>query len=431
VNPSPGGEGSLLEEIASIIRQGGPITFEEYMALALYHPDKGYYAARAGRIGRRGDFITSPEVSPAFGGCIALQLIEMDRQLGSGPFTLVELGAGSGRLAGDILSGLAADPMTDLPSRLTLILVETSPALREESKTRLDGHGGARRILSAGSLDEAVERAGGAIGGAVISNELFDALPVRIVRRAGGQLLEKCVDVARDAEPGSGCRLVETLMPVEDTALLAYAERYGVAREEGTETEVGLQAARLVRQIATGLERGFHLAIDYGYEAEELYSPARSRGTLLAYWRHRTNEEVLERVGEQDLTAHVNFSALIDEGRAGGLETAGLTTQDRFLLAFDLADRIEKLAGATDPSSIRERLSLISLIHPEGMGRTFRMLFQYKGIPTPDLTGLRDPYAQRGQLETAVADPRPAGGGPTRGPGEARHGGGHGRRDTT
>lgn len=389
MSQSPHGGTALFREIASSIRAAGPIPFDRFMDQALHHPSLGYYARGPERLGPGGDFITSPEISAAFGECLASQIAEMDRLLGREPFTLVELGAGSGRLAEDILSAFASGAAGDLPERLTLLLVERSERMRGANH-RLEGHPGARRVLTAASLEEATRAVGGGIRGAVISNEFFDALPTHIVARRDGRLHELLVGLA-----SSGDRLAPVHRLVEDADLLAYAERYRVAPEEGMEAEICLEALTQLRRIALCLERGFHLCVDYGHPADELYSGRRPRGTLLAYRRHTVSEEFLERVGEQDLTAHVNFTALIEEGREAGLDSAGLTTQDRFLISLGLAGRIAQLAGQKDAAAIRRRLSLMALIHPEGMGGTFRVLIQYKGIKRPALTGLLDPYGVR------------------------------------
>ena len=307
------------------------------MSIALHHPEVGYYAGESERIGRQGDFITSPEVSASFGECLALQVTEMDRLLGGGPFTLVELGAGSGRLAEDMLRTFAG---SDLSSRLTVILVEHGRRMGLQQRRRLEGCHGAVRVVHAGSLAEASDLVGGGIEGAIVSNELFDALPVHRVVRRQGSLLEAHVTLSREDPP----RFETVLLPVDDPALLEYSVRYGVAGEEGMEAEIGLEALRLIREIAQCLRRGFHLAVDYGHSARELYSSLHSRGTLLAYSRHTANEDFFERVGQQDMTSHVNFSALIDQGRLLGLHTAGLTSQDRFLVSFGLAEKIVRLA---------------------------------------------------------------------------------------
>lgn len=393
----PGGEArpgneELVAAIASEIRTGGPISFARFMHLALNHPAYGYYSTGPERIGRSGDFITSPEVSAVFGECIAAQILEMDRLLDGGPLTLVELGPGTGRLAEDILTALrAGDRGTGaadrVVQRLTFILVESSAGLRAAQRARLEDRAGGTHIAWARAVEEAVALAGGKIRGVVLSNEFFDVLPVHVVVRREGTLYEKHVGISDDA-------FDEVLVPVGPGELLDYATRYGVAPADGMEAEIGLEAMRVAGVIADGLEAGFHMAIDYGDEAKTLYSRLRPRGTLLSYSGHRTNERFLDRPGMQDITAHVNFTALIDAGQARGLRTAGLTTQDRFLLAFGIADRIATLAASTDPADIRRRLSLMMLIHPEGMGRTFKILLQHKGLAKPPaLTGLTDPFS--------------------------------------
>ena len=393
--PGSPGDGAA-RSIASRIRRSGPISFRDFHALALHDPETGYYARGPERLGPAGDFLTSPEVSAGFGACLAIQVAEMDRLLGHpDPFTLVELGSGGGRLATDLLAGFAASA-PDLARRFVLVLVDASPGMRTAARARLADRIEERRLLFAESLDEAVERPG-PFEGAIVSNEFYDALPVHLVTRQEGALQEVFVDIDPKGDPdGNGgsepARFIRVLRPVDDPRLSAYARRYGVAEAEGSEGEIGLEALAQIRSAARALRRGFHMAVDYGDEAPRLYR-TRPRGTLLAYREHRTSEDVLDRPGDQDITAHVNFTALMDEGAACGLATTGRTSQDRFLVALGLADEIAALAGRSDAASIRRRLALGVLIHPEGMGRTFSVLVQHAGIPFPALTGLKDPFA--------------------------------------
>jgi SAM-dependent MidA family methyltransferase len=217
--------------------------------------------------------------------------------------------------------------------------------------------------------------------------ELFDALAVHRLRRRDGRLREIFVDL------GEGGALVEREGdPAPEAESLA--RRYGAAAHEGEEAEVCPAAGEQLDVLDSVLERGFVLVVDYGHPAEELYGPTRPRGTLLAYHRHATNEDFLLRVGEQDLTAHVNFTQLQDRARELGLAVLGITTQDRFLIANGILREFEDEAGDhADPARVRARLRAMQLIHPEGMGRIFKVLILSKGIdPPPRLQGLTDPF---------------------------------------
>jgi len=195
----------------------------------------------------------------------------------------------------------------------------------------------------------------------------------------------------------SAGRLVESeVEPTPETR--RYAERYGAAAEEGHEAEVAPAAPALLEQMAEALDAGVILIVDYGDRADALYGPRRPRGTLLAYHGHRTSEEYLERIGTQDLTAHVNFSALEDRARELGLDLLGLTTQDRFLIGNGLLELFEDqpVDALHDPRRAKRRLQAMQLIHPHAMGRAFKVLLLSKGLsPPPALSGLRDPFSRR------------------------------------
>ncbi len=362
----------------------GPLRFDRFMRVALTDPAHGYYTAGPERTGRNGDFITSPEISAAFGECLGVQIAEMLARIGPGPRTIVELGAGNGSLALDVVRRLPPE-LADL----TVLLVEASSERRASQRRLFERHAPVGcRLTQAASLEEARRLAPGPLTGVVYSNEYFDALPVRVVRRSGETLEELFVATGDE-------RLVPAWQPAEER-LRVEAARWGAAPADGVTAELGLEAAAAASEIASWIGDGYHLIVDYGWPAAELYAPElRPSGTLLAYSEHRTNEEIFEQVGRQDLTAHVNFSALEDAGAAQGLVTEGFTTQDRFLVALGLADRIVQLAASMDPAAIRKRLSLMMLMHPSGMGRTFKILVQSRGVRRqPLLAGLADPFAR-------------------------------------
>jgi SAM-dependent MidA family methyltransferase len=218
-----------------------------------------------------------------------------------------------------------------------------------------------------------------------VAVELLDALPVHRVRRRGAALREVAVAL-------SGDRLVEMEgAPGDD--ILAFADAYGAAPEDGDEAEACLALRPALAGLAASIDRGFLVIVDYGHEAKRLFGPAHRRGTLLAYHRHRVNEDYLLRVGEQDLTAHVNLTVLRREAEALGLHTAGITTQDRFLIANGILDGLDTDDGGP-VAATKRRLQAKQLIHPDGMGRTFKVAVFTKGIePPPLVRGLRDPFA--------------------------------------
>lgn len=370
------GSPELLSRIASEIRERGPITFARFMDLALHDPDHGYYARGASRLGPEGDFFTAADVGTLLGDCVARQLQEMDRILGHpAEFAAVEFGSGRGTLARDVLDAAAAGG-GDFAARLRYVMADRSPAMRTAA---------AARVPEAETA--APDRVGERLHGCVLAVELFDALPVHRVRRRDGRLREVFVDLSADG------RLVEAEgAPARDVEELA--SRYGAAAREGEEAEVGPAAGEQLDLVAAAIRKGFVLLVDYGHPAPALYGPDRPRGTLLAYHRHATNEDFLLRVGEQDLTAHVNFTQIEDRARERGLVPLGLTTQDRFLIANGILRHFEEGAGEwNDPARVRARLRAMQLIHPDGMGRIFKVLVLSKGIdPPPALAGLRDPF---------------------------------------
>ncbi len=347
------------------------------MELALYDPNGGYYTRGPASLGPAGDYVTASDAGRAFGRALARQLGEIDRRIGPfDPFDVVELGSGRGLLARDVLDALALS-LPDLAGRLRYVMVDRSPAMRVAA-------GNAVREAETREPD----RLGGGRRGALLAVELFDALPVHRVRRRQGELVEVFVDL-----DSTGALVeVESAAPV---GLKRWAERYGAAAEEGGEAEIALEATDVLEAMAQAFDRGVFILVDYGDRAGRLYSRSRE-GTLLAYHRHAAGQRYFERVGEQDLTAHVNFSALEERARELGLAVLGLTTQDRFLIANGVLDCFE---GSSSPAGrsvarVKERLQALHLIHPAAMGRRFKVLLLAKGCdPPPALDGLRDPFA--------------------------------------
>ncbi|NIM63624.1 MAG: SAM-dependent methyltransferase [Acidobacteria bacterium] len=364
-----------MARIRDEIRRDGPITFARFMELALHDPAHGYYAAGPVRLGTEGDFLTASDLGPAFGRAVAQQVVELDRCLNSPPrLDLIEFGAGRGLLARDLLEALRTSTQ-EIHARV--------------GYTAVDASAGMRREIARVAPDVVLGPPPAAATGCILALELFDALPVHRIRRSGGLLEE--IGVGWDGE-----RFVEaTIAPSPE--LRRFAERYGAAAAEGFEAEVALGFGREVDRWDRAIESGFALVLDYGDTAERLYAVERKRGTLMAYRAHRTTTAYLERVGEQDLTAHVNFTALTDAAEKRGWRLLGRTTQDRFLIANGILDEFEKMDDGAyrDPQRIRARQSIKQLIHPTGMGRMFQVWIYGKGLDgTPELAGLADPFAR-------------------------------------
>jgi SAM-dependent MidA family methyltransferase len=348
------------------------------MDLALYHPQFGYYMrpADAGteRIGWNGDFYTSSDVHPVLGEALARQAAQVDALLGSpDPFTIVEMGPGKGLLATHLLTH-CEEMSTSLAQRLRYVLVECSPAMREVQQRQL-----APWLNSAGRvswLEDFSSLAPDSTTGLMFSNELPDAFPVHRVQKVLNSLKEIFVDVREG-------RFVEWLGDLSTPEIEDYFRRLHIELSEGYRTEVCLRASSWMRQVAASLRRGVVLTIDYGHSADDLYGPERSKGTLLCYSSQMVSEDPFVKVGLQDMTAHVDFTTLATVGEEAGLSVTGFTNQMSFLMGLGVEEMIGRLA----PESPAFRAAL-HLLKPEGMGRTFKILVQHKGLESPGLDGL-------------------------------------------
>jgi SAM-dependent MidA family methyltransferase len=294
-----------------------------------------YYASPRNPIGTDGDFYTSADLDPIFGKLLAKQFTRWAADFDS--FSILELGAGKGVLARDILD----------QCNFPYLILERSPsmlALQQQLLQDYDVHW----------IDELPP----GFKGCIFSNEFFDALPVHRVVRRSGVLKEIYVDGNFEEIEGQMQELFEA------------------AVEEGYTAEINLEASRWLRHIGTSLDRGYHLVIDYGYLAHEFY--AQPRGTLMCYWQHQAVEDPYIRIGEQDITAHVNFSDLMDAGNESGLETLRFTTQMDYLVGLGILEEIERLAAAGDAASMQRLVKIKRMILPDSMGQRFKVLVQTK-----------------------------------------------------
>ncbi len=364
----------LAHRLTARIRERGPLTFADYMRECLYHPEQGYYSRAETR--RHADYYTSVDVHPIFGRLLARQLAEMWELLGRpAHFHAVEVGAGVGCLAAHILD-FAVRALPEFYSALAYVAVEQSAARRAAHVAALAPH------VAAGHFSSAAQLPAATASGCIFSNELFDALPVHRVVSKHGALREIFVGLNEES-------FCEVEAAPSTPALSGYFAEQGIALQEGQQAEVCLDAFRMMEEFGRRLARGFVLTVDYGHEATELYNDRHMRGTLLAYRQHRASEDFYAAPGEQDLTAHVNFTALDLAGRRAGLVRAGLVSQSHFLLALgranDFADLYDE--GQSETDRLRARLLLKNLIHPEGLGETFCVLLQHKGFAVPPKLG--------------------------------------------
>ncbi len=385
---SDAAETNLHSLIRARIERDGGITFAAFMNQCLYQPDCGYYMTDRDRIGKAGDFFTSSSVHALFGRLVARQLSQMDQLLGAETFQVVEQGAGEGHLALDILDALLHEA-PELYQRLVYCLVEQGP----ESRRRQ------RRVLAA-HIDRVqwCEADAWAItSDFYLSNELVDAFPVHLLEKHAGSLRE--VFVVNQPDGG----FTEELREPSTPALVEHFRWLGTEPIEGNRFEVNLAAPDWMRQVGHRIERGFALTIDYGYPAQELYALHRRSGTLMCYHRHQADENPYEQVGEKDITAHVDFTALQLAGAEAGLQTLWYGEQYRFLLSLGFVEELMRLEAETvDEKEARAlRLTLKNLIMPDaGMGETFKVLVQGKNVGQPALLcarALRDlPFPSAG-----------------------------------
>jgi SAM-dependent MidA family methyltransferase len=364
---SPGPDGPAAE-LRRHILQRGPVGFDEFMALALYHPHGGYYASPQPRTGRRGDFFTSVSVGPVFGKLLAAQFLAMREQLGHpASFTLVEQGAHDGQLLADILAAWSGP----LPH---VIIIEPLAHLRDRQRQTLAPW--AERLTHVAHENELPP-----FTGVFFANELLDAFPVKILVRDQGAWHERRVGLEGDHFVFVDAPFSGPTPPVPD-ALPHFT------------TEVCPSLAPWMQTIAAKLQVGWMLLIDYGHPAAARHHPARAAGTLTAYRNHQRQDDPLAAPGHQDLTAHLDFTAVARTGLEAGLTLAGFTDQHHALTA--LAARVFPAMPQEELSAdrAREMRALRQLLHPESMGTSFKFLALAKNNDTP-LTAFqfaRDPH---------------------------------------
>jgi SAM-dependent MidA family methyltransferase len=372
-----GGESRLRQNIADEIRRDGPMPFSRYMQMCLYEPELGYYSRSREQFGKAGDFYTSSDVHAVFGRLLARQFEEMWRALDSPErIDVIELGPGRGLFARDVLDW-SAKYLPELARALRYTLVEQSAHLRERLQERLAEHVAAERAHVFESLEAAASPAGENM--IVFGNEFFDALPVEVVDYRGALRI--------GLENG---KFAETFVP-PTKAEVEFLDRYGVHPEEGERVEATLASLEWMERITEVFrgKRGFLVAIDYGYTREEQLA-GRHRDTVMSYRQHTVSASPYEAPGEQDITAHVNFTAIRARGLQRGLEPVALFTQSQFLIGIgeetQFADAFQDCKLPQERAKVA--LQLKHLISPTGMGETFQVLLMSAGVATEKAAGL-------------------------------------------
>lgn len=370
----------LKQKIIEKIKQSGPINFETFMEMALYHPEDGYYMRDSAVIGKDGDFYTSPHLHPIFGAMLGRQMLEMYDFLETPEkFNIVEMGAGMGYLAKDMLNYLKTSSLREQASgkekeffdSLKYTILEVNPAIKIKQQELLSDYTDKVEWIS--SLNELEP-----VTGCFLSNELLDAFPVRVV-----EMNKELTEIYLTEKNGD---LIEVRKPCSDE-VKEYLREFSIDLSciKPFRTEVNLRVKEWLRQLNERLAKGFILTIDYGYPAIEYYSEERNKGTLLCYHRHKLNESPYINIGEQDITAHVNFSSLDKWGRELGISTVGFCAQGTYLISLGIDEIINELYG-TSPDAF-DIAKVKGLIFSEGMGESHKVLIQYKGLGSPSLRG--------------------------------------------
>ncbi|CAK0755208.1 conserved hypothetical protein [Gammaproteobacteria bacterium] len=360
-----------MEEMVALLRQrirdqSGSISFFDYMDAVLYAPGLGYYTGGLRKFGAAGDFVTAPEISPLFGQCVARQVAEILVWLGNGE--VLEVGAGTGTLAVDLLQTL--DILGVAPRRY--LILELSSELRARQVETLM----ARLPHWMDRVEWRVDLPDPGWEGVIVANELLDALPVHRF-----ELTRQGVNELRVAWGDNGFEW--RAVPAEGylaSALEKWQASYGAELDTGYVSELGLAAAAWLTTVADRLRRGAILLMDYGYPGREYYHPQRYNGTLACHYRHRRHDDPLILPSLQDITAHVDFTAMAEAAAAAGLTVAGYTTQAHFLIATGIAE----ISPLVNPADTKAQLSLSNQIQrltlPQEMGELFKVLALTRGI---------------------------------------------------
>ncbi|MEW6002383.1 MAG: SAM-dependent methyltransferase [Nitrospirota bacterium] len=362
----------LKEKIIGKIKREGPITFETFMEMALYEPDLGYYKSEKTVIGRAGDFYTSQHLHAVFGIMVGKQVEEMSMIMeglsGTGDFHFVEIGAGEGHMYKDVLDYLKG---RECYKSLTYIIVEPNLFMKRRQQTVLGGF--RDKVEWVSSLNEL-----DGIRGCIFSNELLDSFPVHMVEM-DDQLKEIYVSVEND-------NILEIKRNSSTAALADYLKEFSIELTRGYRTEINLRIRDWLRSVNEVLLEGFLFTIDYGYPARDYYSEDRSKGTLLCYHKHQVNENPYINIGEQDITAHVNFSSIKKWGEDLRFKTLGYCQQGTFLISLGIDEVIRGLYENSD-NYLFEIARVKRLIFPGTIGETHKVMIQYKGEGIPELRG--------------------------------------------
>jgi SAM-dependent MidA family methyltransferase len=362
----------LSEIIIEKIKREGPVSFRDFMEMSLYYPELGYYTSINDKIGKNGDYYTSSNITSLFGAIIGKQMEEMWEMAGREPFTIIEYGAGTGLLCHDILEYLKNN--RKLYDELNYCIIEKSPAMKKKQRAHL--HEKVSWHTSAQEMP--------AVTGCVLANEVVDNFSVHQV-----VMKDELMEVFVDYKNG----FTELLRPAKKE-LKNYFTELSVSLSREFRTEINLEAIEWLKEIAACLKKGFVITIDYGYPSSDLYRPCRSDGTLVCYNKHTTNNDPYSDIGKQDITAHVNFSALNHWGSKYGLAPCGFTNQAAFLLSLGIDNYLSTMnePPGGDIMTICRKQAFLKYTLLIDMGSKYKVLIQQKGLPEMELSGLKHTY---------------------------------------
>lgn len=354
----------LSQIIKDEIRQKGSISFKSFVELALYHPHFGYYSSAKAKIGKEGDFYTSPSVHSSFGEVISNLIVKAYKTLNNEEFTVVEFGAGKGYLALDILNALKKNHF-EIYKNIKYKIIEISTENISSGKKLLKNH--SSKVKWRKEIDEVIKTP---VKGIILSNEFVDAFPFHRIKMIDGKPMEIYVDIKDE-------NFTETYIETKNVEFLNYKNNYADNLQEGQEIEINLLVRKWLDNVNMLLNKGFLLTIDYGYLADELYSPSRMKGTFKCFHKHNLSTNPFENIGYQDITYDVNFSDLIEYGKKIGLKKVKYISQGQFLVDWGI---LKILKNYSDPSNDKDRMAIKNLIMPELMGSKFKFLIQGKGL---------------------------------------------------
>ena len=363
----------LQQKIIEKIKTKGPITFKNFMEMALYEPELGYYNSQNTKIGRAGDFYTSSHLHPIFGMMIGKQIEEMWEIMEKpSDFQIVEMGTGAGYVCKDMLDYYkGGKEEKNIFKYIQYIIIELNPAMREQQKKLLVDY--LDKIRWVASLKELNN-----IKGCILSNELLDAFPVHLVEME---------DEIKEVFVGADGEALKEIKEKPDTNEISdYLKEFSIELPKQYRTEINLDIKKWLNEVNNALTEGFILTIDYGYPSWDYYSEDKDRGTLLCYHKHQVVEYPYQHIGEQDITAHVNFSSVKKWGEKLGINTIGFCQQGTFLMSLGIDEAIAEI-HKNSSDYLFEVARIKKLILPGTMGETHKVMIQYKGNGEPKLRG--------------------------------------------